>query len=313
MADANENTIYDALTNAGFSMAQAAGLMGNMQNESSFNIESNAIDSNGYPAVGLISWNEQSYPNAGTLVTGNQKKDLKDQISFLKSGTSGFKQGVQGSTAEDVAGNFAQYVEVCQGCNPGGAQWSARRSNAQQIFSDAKANKWPSGPGVQTGNPKTQTTSIFSSLDNVNSFFADLISADFWERAGLILFGAILVILGIIVLVGPANSVAAVATKGKSLGLPGASGPSKEQIANKQARVQIARRNTELGERRMALREKAEIRRSSHGERSVTLAERKEQRTAHHKEREVQLKEKRETRIAANKKPASPKPVSHSS
>lgn len=318
MPDATEKTIYDALTNAGFSMTQAAGLMGNMENESSFNVESDAIDSNGYPAVGLISWNEQSYPNAGTLVTGNQKKDLKDQINYLKTNTDNFKEGIQGNSAEAVAGNFAQYVEVCQGCAPGGAQWTARRANANQIYSDAKAGKWPSGPGVEQSNPKTQTTSFFSSLADVNSFFGDLISADFWERAGLILFGAILVIVGIVILAGgPGKTAQNAAKTGKLAGTltgGGGSGPSPQQIADRQARLQIAQRNTALGERRQAVREQAEARRERHGTGHLKLAEQKEKRTAEHNERQVQIKEQKEARIASNsKKRPSPKPVSHSS
>lgn len=50
---------------------------------------------------------------------------------------------------------------------------------------------------------KTKTTSIFnpfSALTNVNSFAGDLLSADLWERAGLILAGAILIIIGLVVL-----------------------------------------------------------------------------------------------------------------
>lgn len=312
---ASERDIYNALVKNGFSMTQAAGIMGNMQNESSFNVESNAIDSNGFPAVGLISWNEASYPNAGTLVTGNQKRDLAAQMKYLKTQTHGFSQGVKGATAEDVAGNWAEFVEVCQGCAPGGAQWSQRRANAHQIFSDAKAGKWPTGPGVQSGSGggggggKIVTTSIFDSLNNINSFFADLLSADFWERAGLVLFGAILVIVGIIILAGPtargaAETGASLTRTGRTLGLAGGgdSGPSPEQIANRQARLQVARRNTALGERHMALREKAEVRKETHSRETRELAQKREVRTAEHKDREISVKERKEARIASTQK-----------
>lgn len=140
--------------------------MGNMQNESDFNIETNAVDSNGARAYGLISWNAASYPNASSLVTGNTQKDLADQINFLLHDTSGTSQGLQGQTAAEVAGNWAQFVEVCQGCQPGGAQWTQRQENANQILNSINTGNWgPGGSGI-SGASNTQNavdTGIFNS------------------------------------------------------------------------------------------------------------------------------------------------------
>lgn len=159
-----EQEIYQALTNAGLSQIQAAGVMGNMQNESSFNIESAAMDTNGAMSYGLISWNQASYPGASSLVTGNPTKDLADQVNFLLHDTSGTTQGLKGSTAAQVAGNWANFVEVCQGCTPGGAQNVQRQANANNILREARSGNWGSGgPGISGSGNNAQTASLFSS------------------------------------------------------------------------------------------------------------------------------------------------------
>lgn len=163
-----EQQIYQALTQAGYSQVQAAGIMANMQNESSFNVETHAMDTNGQPVYGLISWNQGSYPTASSLVTGNQAVDLSNQIQFLLRDTSGTSQGLVGSTAAQVAGNWAQYVEVCQGCQPGGAQNVQRQANANTIMNEIQSGNWGNGgPGVTgsgsaSGTQNAQTTGIIT-------------------------------------------------------------------------------------------------------------------------------------------------------
>lgn len=159
----SEQQIYQALTAAGFSKNQAAGVMGNMQNESDFNVESAALDSNGAMSYGLIQWNAASYPNASSLVTGNAQKDLANQVNFLLHNTSGTGQGLQGQTASEVAGNWAQFVEVCNGCQPGGAQWLQRQANANAILGQINSGNWGAGGAGVSGTQNAQTTGIFNS------------------------------------------------------------------------------------------------------------------------------------------------------
>jgi Phage tail lysozyme len=218
---ATEQQIWDAMTKAGYSANQAAGIMGNMENESSFNQEAAALDTNGKMSVGLIQWNEASYPNAGSLVTGNASKDLAAQIAALKTGTAGVASGLQGSTAAQVAGNWAQYVEVCAGCQPGGSQYSQRQANAAQILSEAQSGKWPAGgAGVSGGNNPTGnsggscsgvsftspgswlspsawacTSGVTGELYNIETGLKDA-----GERLGLYVLGGILVLMGIWIL-----------------------------------------------------------------------------------------------------------------
>lgn len=165
-----EQQIYQALTAAGMSQIQAAGVMGNMQNESDFNVESAAMDTNGAMSYGLIQWNAASYPNASSLVTGNASKDLTDQVNFILHNTSGTGQGLQGSTAAQVAGNWANFVEICQGCTPGGAQNVQRQQNADTILQQIQSGNWGSGgPGVSGTGPNATTTG-FNPFDPFNIF-----------------------------------------------------------------------------------------------------------------------------------------------
>lgn len=137
--------IWDALLKAGASSVQAAGVMGNMISESSLNVESAAMDSNGAMAYGLVSWNAASYPNASGLVTGNPAADLKAQINFLAS--SGGFRAASGTTVRETAGNFAANYERCQGCQSGGSQWTTRVAQALQVAGWAASGSWPASKG----------------------------------------------------------------------------------------------------------------------------------------------------------------------
>ncbi len=138
-----EKEVYDALVAAGFSRSQAAGIMGNIQNESGFNPE--AVNPGGPTAgVGLVQWETTYYPQAAGYVTGNSAKDLADQIKGIVS--EAHHLNLTG-TAGQVAGTWAADFEKCQGCQPGGDQYNARVANANRIYQQAVSGRWPSKPG----------------------------------------------------------------------------------------------------------------------------------------------------------------------
>lgn len=143
--------IYELLISKGLSTNQAVGVMANMFYESTLNPESGGTDSNGYWAGGLISWNTQGYTNARQLVTGNPQKDVRAQIDYLMTSTSGLSSGLAGASASDVAGNFAQHVEVCAECAPGAQQWTARRAQAAVISRWVASGNWPKAARGQYG------------------------------------------------------------------------------------------------------------------------------------------------------------------
>ena len=289
----NEKTIYTDLVNAGLSSNQAAGVMGNMEFESGFNVEARAMDTNGFYSNGLIQWNEASYPDSGKLVTGNSNSDLMNQINYLIHNTHNTQQGLAGSTAGQVGGNWASHVEVCQGCQPGGAQYNERVNAATRIEQSAQAGNWPKGGSGISGSGGNATTTAASDCGSfwqnmlggpstimqyiscsaaqgvlgngpgpIAGFFMDPVDA--LERLGLVIFGSILVIIGIIMLaMGPASQALG-ATAGTSRDIravraitgAGAGGNPEE----KKRRMDLAERNAALGERKQQFREEREQR-----------------------------------------------------
>jgi Phage tail lysozyme len=149
--------VYELLIQKGLSTPQAVGVLANMWAESHIDPESDGIDSNGYRSVGLINWNTKGYTNAGQLVTGNPQRDVRAQIDYLFTSTSGLSAGLQGATATDVAGNFADHVEVCQGCATGDTTtpngWGARRGYASMVQGWVNTGRWPKSSGSAAGGP----------------------------------------------------------------------------------------------------------------------------------------------------------------
>jgi hypothetical protein len=177
---ASEKQVYDALIAVGFSRSQAAGIMGNIQNESSFNPEANVVDSNGARSYGLVQWNAASHPQAHTYVTGNPARDLLTQIHAIAAAAHGLN--LSGSAGQ-VAGTWAAQFERCVGCQPGGAQYNARVANANRIYQQAVSGRWPApaGKGITgssggggapsggTGATQAQLTSFLATPSGVLS------------------------------------------------------------------------------------------------------------------------------------------------
>ena len=138
--------IYEKMLAAGATSTEAIGILANMQNESGFNPETNVIDSNGLPSVGLVSWNNN--PAAERLVTGNPAADMASQVGLLAS-TGAFAQA-SGSTPQQAAVNFAHNFEVCAACgyNGGSTQLAARAGNATYWQQAAASGRWPAGSGA---------------------------------------------------------------------------------------------------------------------------------------------------------------------
>jgi hypothetical protein len=136
------SVIWKELRSLGYSQVQAAGVMGNMQDESQFNDELNWPDVNGFRAYGLISWNAAFYPDAPSLVTGHQWPDLTRQMQYLVHHTRRVAKGLTGSTAAEVASNWSDYVEACATCAFGGIQNSRRQAIASAIYQEAITGRW---------------------------------------------------------------------------------------------------------------------------------------------------------------------------
>lgn len=105
----------------GLSKVAVAGIMGNIQKESSFNPNAlNPKDSNGLPSYGIIQWNQNTATKSQVGSTldsqldylvvfgGRYKKYLNKLIDLTKENKS--------ADASQAAYWFAYYVEVCGGC-----------------------------------------------------------------------------------------------------------------------------------------------------------------------------------------------------
>src|SRR5271166_1401950 len=132
--------VYQGLIKAGLLPFQAAGVMGNIQNESGFRTEVAVLDTNNKYSYGLIQWNAGSYPNANQYVTGNTAKDFTNQINAIVALFK--KHSIGGTTAGAVAGNWASQIEGCVGCQPGGSQYNQRTFNATMIFQNVLSGKY---------------------------------------------------------------------------------------------------------------------------------------------------------------------------
>jgi len=120
---------------------------------------------------------------------------------------------------------------------------------------------WPklTGSGTVSPTQNAQLTSILGDVKGLATLTGDLTSADFLERAGLVFFGGILVIVGIIILAlpGAKKATAEVGSAARSFSATGAAigaiggssgGPTEEEKADRQARLSLAQRNVEIGE-----------------------------------------------------------------
>lgn len=133
--DGMQRAVYRALVEKGLQPYQAAGVLGNMENESGFNVETKAMDVNGHYAYGLICWNAGSYPDADKLVTGDVWRDLGAQVDYLFNSTHNFWPAMNsGSTAYEIGGAFNHLVEVSVGSEPGGPQWTDRAQHASEYY-----------------------------------------------------------------------------------------------------------------------------------------------------------------------------------
>jgi len=155
MAACGPRDIYNALLKAGFSTNQAIGAMANGIAESGLNPETRVVDSNGYHSDGIWQFNEKSYPNAAALITGNCAADITAQVGLLKASVSG--QALAGSSAAEVAGNFAASFERCATCQPGGSSYAQRVANAATVSGWVSSGKWPTSTAGLSGSAQASS------------------------------------------------------------------------------------------------------------------------------------------------------------
>lgn len=165
--------IYTFLTSAGLSPNAAAGILGNIEQESGGNPES--IGSGG---GGLIGWT----PLPHGLVTGNPAVDVSKQmdaiIAYIKGNGSIADINAHSPDPATAASYFmTKYERPRAGPT---ANEANRRQSASDVAAAAKSGNWPasakltaSATGVSTASLTSATSIGIPGLDQITPFFSD--------------------------------------------------------------------------------------------------------------------------------------------
>lgn len=202
---------------------------------SSGSINSVGVQSYSTPAAGAAA-------DAATISGGG----YPGIVSALQSG-----QGFVGSTSKEIAAELGKwsdngYFSVSGNGNTAGSGSAAAASN-------------------NSGTPANDTSFLglnFNIFQPMITFFGDLTSADLWERAGLMILGVMLISIGVILLAtGPLLSAVGIGartargTSAISRVFGGSStnsgGPTDEEKADRQRRLDLAETNTEIGRQKV--------------------------------------------------------------
>lgn len=186
----NAQAIYSFLTGQGFTPNAAAGILGNIEQESGGNPEEQG--------GGLI----QILGQAGGTLT----EQLAATMKYILANGSVADINAHASTPQDAALYFSTTYERP---NAALANNPNREASALAVAQAAQSGNWPKGSAA-SGNTATSATpdSTLSWLTGIPSEFADfftifhnLISPTFWLRIGAFFAGAVLLVFGIYTLV----------------------------------------------------------------------------------------------------------------
>ena len=181
----NAQAIYTFLTGQGFSANAAAGILGNIEQESGGNPES--------PGGGLIQILGQT---GGTLA-----EQLAATMKYILANGSVSDINAHASTPQAAALYFSTVYErplASAANNPN------REQSAADVASAASSGKWPAtGAGAGSGPVSTASflTSIPTTFADFFTLFHNIISPSFWLRIGAFIIGISLLGLGIYMLV----------------------------------------------------------------------------------------------------------------
>lgn len=176
MAIANKQTIWNYLIQSGASKACAAGIMGNMQAESSFDVSAYNPDDNGSPSAGLCQWHLDRMDNMISFCNnhgGTWSSNLTGQLGYLMSElTNGYsfvwnKIKNQPDTDDGIFNATAYFVMQFEVA--GGSGWQsgvpdrsnsvqkARYNNAVSIYNTYSNSKVSSTSGSEQAQKQITT------------------------------------------------------------------------------------------------------------------------------------------------------------
>jgi hypothetical protein len=163
----NAQLIWNALISAGAAPVSAAGILGNIMQESGGDPELHVMDSNGAYSWGLVMFNDAG-AGAGhdyrQYITGNVEQDIVNQVRLLVS--EGGLQAAVGSTPQEAAANFMNSFERPAAAY---ANEANRVNSAGDVFAAAQSGSW----GTSIGNigagytPQSNPSTAFTGGGNI--------------------------------------------------------------------------------------------------------------------------------------------------
>jgi len=213
-------------------------------------------------SVGVQSYNS---PQTGAAAEAQTiQSGYPAILSALQSGS-----GFVGSTSPAIQGELSTWS--------GGGYSSVSGTPAVDTSIIGDFGSGIAGGALGTANP-------LGSLTDLDNFFKDLTSADLWERLALMMFGGLLMLIGIIILAAPgAMSLLGMSTRvgrqSRSLfGSQGSGmqGPTDEERADRSRRLALAEENTRIGAQKV----QNQTQRNALASRRMDLAEAAESRKA---------------------------------
>lgn len=202
-----DNLVAEAsyLVNQGYSPASAAGVAGASAGESSGNPE--AVGSGG---AGLIGWTPPSKAAPyQPIVTGNPTQDFDTQLPDVlyynnqqgQQANADLQQQTDPVAAADIySQEFERPLVTDSDVRPDVARYVYDKLTGKPTaFTTASDKNTGSGPTASGGNVSLGTATL-TSFNPLNP--TTWLSSDTWERVGLVIFGALLVIVGVFMLAG---------------------------------------------------------------------------------------------------------------
>jgi hypothetical protein len=203
---------------------------------------------------------------------------ILDPVNNFKAGYDLYKQqGFAGAWLDWEPPNaYQQFMSGAQNDLPA-AENAVKASGATYVNS--------SGSATSGGTATAQTTSFWSAVGNaianvipggtgaqaVGNVLATLLTnpVDILERGALMVFGGILVIIGLVMFMGVGNVKSGAEGAANLAGMPERRALSGAQSADKAARLELAQKNASIGERKVALKERREQRLENRGKPSI--------------------------------------------
>ena len=193
----NAQAIYTFLTGAGFNANAAAGILGNIEQESGGNPAA--------PGGGLI---QILSGNPGYTSNTSLAAQMQSILAYVKANGSISDINAHASSPSAAALYFSTKYERP---NASLANNANRQSSADAVASAAKSGNWstaassvPSttgGAGSDILGWLTGSTGFLSDFKDLFTIFHNLISPSFWLRIGAFFIGSALLIFGIYALV----------------------------------------------------------------------------------------------------------------